>query len=154
MGYEIHISRRQDWFDDGDAITFDEFVRLVSGDAEFRHPGQSGADFADWRSPKTSYESWLCWSEGQIYTKNPEPELIDKMVLLARQLNAKVQGDDGEVYRSATETENDESAPSVPVPHRSQPIPALSRWPLWQRLLAAILFGCLLLALKLLFFGG
>ena len=67
MGYELHITRRKFWFDKGDDITLEEFVRYVRGDADFRYPGQNGDDhYANWRSPKSGYESWLCWSDGQI----------------------------------------------------------------------------------------
>ena len=43
------------------------------------------------------------WSEGNIYTKNPDEALIDKMVAVARELRAQVQGEEDEVYRSGHE---------------------------------------------------
>ena len=89
MGYDIHITRRKLWFDKGDDIARDEFARHVRSDLEFRYPGENGDDYADWRSPKTGYESWLCWSDGQIDTKNPEPEFIDKMVAVAANFSQK-----------------------------------------------------------------
>lgn len=103
MGYDLHITRRKSWIDTGDDIAKDEFVALVSKDPEFTYPGQNGVDDADWKSPATGYESWLCWDSGSIYTKNPEPEFIDKMVAIAKLLRAKVQGDDDEVYFSSTD---------------------------------------------------
>ena len=154
MGYDLHITRRKLWLDDNDDITLDEFISHVRNDPEFRYPGVNGDDYADWRSPKSGYESWLCWSSGQIDTKNPEPEFIDKMVAVARTLRAKVQGDDGEVYLSATEIQKDPTAAGAPVsPPASRPS-FFSRWPFWRKLLAAFLLGCVLLALKLLLFGG
>jgi hypothetical protein len=154
MGYDLHITRRKFWCDDGDDITFEEFVTFVRGDSEFAYPGQLGDDSADWRSPKTGYESWLTWSDGQAYTKNPEPEFIDKLVGVASTFRAKAQGDDGEVYLSATEVQKEtvESPPSAQQLPRPQP--AFLRWPLWKQLVAAFLLGCVLLALKLLIFGG
>jgi hypothetical protein len=154
MGYDLHIMRRKLWLDTGDEIALEEFVQYVRADPEFRYPGENGDDYADWRSPTSGYESWLCWADGQIHTKNPEPEFIDKMVAVARQLQAKVQGDDGEVYLSATEIQKEPSAVISPA---SQPVrtpPEFVRWPLWKQLVAAFLLGCLLLALKLLIFGG
>ena len=153
MGYDIHITRRKHWFDKGDDIALDEFVRHVRADAEFRYPGENGDDYADWRSPETGYESWLCWSDGQIDTKNPEPEFIDKNFAVARELRAKVQGDDGEVYLSATEIQKEEIEPAASVPSPPRPAPAVFPWPLWKQLVAAFLLGCVLLALKLLIFG-
>jgi hypothetical protein len=153
MGYDLHITRRKLWLDESNDIAFDEFVRHVRGDVEFTYPGQNGDDYADWRSPKSGYESWLCWSDGQIHTKNPEPEFIDKLVAVARDLRAKVQGDDGEVYLSATEIQKEDGQRPAPATPAAPAVPAFSRWPLWKRMLAAFLLGCILLALKLLIFG-
>ena len=44
--------------------------------------------------------AWLDWSDGQIYTKNPDAPLIEKVFAIARQFGATVQGDDGEVYEA------------------------------------------------------
>jgi hypothetical protein len=52
----------------------------------------------------------LDWSNGQIYTKNPDTALIDKMVMVAREFDATVQGDDGEIY------EGDRRRPRQPTP--------------------------------------
>jgi len=156
MGYFLHITRRQHWVDQGDDISFDEFVAYVRSDSEFTYPSQLGDDFADWRSPRTGYDSWLFWNSGQIDTKNPETEFIDKMVAIAKSLGAKVQGDDGEVYLSANEVLKDEAdqnpAPQLPTTVAWSP-PAFFRWSLWKQLLAAFAFGCVLLGLKLLIFG-
>jgi hypothetical protein len=108
MGYDIQITRRKDWDEEGGGIAFKDFVAYVQDDGEFTYPGPWGADSAGWRSRKSGYESWLVWSDGEIYTKNPEPELIDKMVVISRALGARVQGDGGEIYRSATETYEEE----------------------------------------------
>jgi hypothetical protein len=153
MGYDLHITRRKFWFDKGDDIALDEFVRHVRGDTEFRYPGEDGDDYADWRSPKSGYEAWLSWSDGQIDTKNPEREFIDKMVAVAGELRAKVQGDDGEVYLSATEIQKEDVEPAASAPFPAGPAPAVFQWPLWKQLVAAFLLGCVLLALKLLVFG-
>ena len=151
MGYDLHITRREQWSDEGDDIPFEEFVSHVRGDCEFKYPGQMGDDSADWHSPKSSYESWLCWADGQIYTKNPEAEFVDKMVAVARALRAKVQGDDGEVYLSAAEIQRDKP-PAVASPPAPDSPTAFVGWPVWKQMLAAFLLGCVLLALKHLVF--
>ncbi len=154
MGYELHITRRKFWFEKGDDIEFEEFVNQVCLDTEFRYPGQNGNHYADWRSPSSGYESWLCWSDRQVHTKNPELEFIEKMVAVAQEFCAKVQGDDGEVYLSATEIQGEEAQPSSPAVTVKQDTWSVFRWPLWKQLIAAFLLGCVLLALKLLLFGG
>lgn len=98
MGYDLHITRRKDWAADGDAITAEEWRAYVRGDKELTLTGTNGPSHAVWRGPAANPEQWLDWSSGQIFTKNPEPPLIDKMIAIAAALEATVQGDDGEIY--------------------------------------------------------
>lgn len=42
--------------------------------------------------------AWFSFHEGNVVVKNPDPEILQKMRLLAQALSAKVQGDDGEFY--------------------------------------------------------
>lgn len=80
MGYELHITRRSDWFQsDGPAISQSEWQKAIDGNPE------SGAFY---------------WNDGDVVVKNPDPPLVAKMVHIAQTLNARVQGDDGEVYRA------------------------------------------------------
>ena len=103
MGYDLHITRRNDWSDVGNDISKEEFVAYVRGDPEFTFPSALGDDYADWKSPRSGIELWLCWDRGSLQTKNPEPEFIDKVVAIAKILEARVQGDDGEIYHSSTD---------------------------------------------------
>lgn len=103
MGYDLHITRRESWLDDGNDITKAEYEALIRTDSEFTYPSGLGDGYAEWTSPKSGYKSWLYWNEGRIQTKNPKPEFIDKMVHFAKLLQANVQGDEGEVYLSSTE---------------------------------------------------
>jgi hypothetical protein len=96
MGYDLHITRRKYWPDEGDDITAQEWLAYVKQDSELRLQVENGPHFAAWRG--ASGTAWLDWSDGQIYTKNPDALLIEKMVSIARQFGAQVQGDDGEVY--------------------------------------------------------
>ena len=45
--------------------------------------------------------AWLDCVRGNIYTKNPDEPILAKMLQIAVALGARVQGDDGEFYRSA-----------------------------------------------------
>lgn len=111
MGYELHITRRKDWSDQGDDISLEEFVRYMRSDTEFTHPGMGGEAYADWKSPRTGQIAPLWWSDGTVVTKNPDAELVDKMVTVATKLQARLQGDDGEIYLSSTRIEQIESDP-------------------------------------------
>jgi len=126
MGYDLHITRRNHWPNNGRDITAEEWLGYVQRDAELRLQPENGPYFAEWRS--ASGNSWLDWSDGQIYTKNPEPKVIDKMVAIARHFNARVQGDDGEIY---------EAGGQPPRPPARGPAPS------WGKRLAAW-FSCLL----------
>jgi hypothetical protein len=104
MGYDIHITRAPNWFDNaGYEISLQEWLELVSSDPELSLDTENGSYCATW-SGQCSYPwgGWFDWFEGNIYTKNPDRCIIAKMLQLAVSLNAKVQGDGGEVY-STTE---------------------------------------------------
>jgi hypothetical protein len=98
MGYDLHITRRKRWPDKGNDISADEWLAYVRRDQELRLQPENGPYFAEWISASQLDGSWLDWSNGEIYTKNPEAALIDKMVAIARQFGGTVQGDDGEIY--------------------------------------------------------
>src|SRR4051812_39875143 len=98
MGYELHITRRKDWTDKGGDISKEEFIACVGADPEFTYPGEGGDRSFDWKSASTGYSGLLWWVDGRVAVKNPEAEFVDKMVAVAAKLNAKVQGDDGEIY--------------------------------------------------------
>lgn len=94
MGYDLHITRAEDWCENaGFEITPEEWLDYVANDPELHILGENGDYFAEWGA-----NDWLDWSEGNIYTKNPRSALIKKMVEIAEELDAVVQGDDGEVY--------------------------------------------------------
>ncbi len=101
MGYDLHITRSEDfWADNDDApITRDEWLAVASADPDlFPMPenGNSFFAFGDREDPR----SWFDWFEGDVFTKNPDRETLQKMLELAERLQARVQGDDGEVYES------------------------------------------------------
>lgn len=58
----------------------------------------NGDYFALWSGKSECPDPWFDWFEGNIYTKNPDDPLIDKAVEIAKNLDARVQGDDGEIY--------------------------------------------------------
>ena len=104
MGYDFHITRRKDWSSQGSDITAQEWLAYVENDPELSLAKQNGDYFVRWSGSSRNAEPWLDWYKGNIYTKNPDEALIDKMVAIAAALDAQVQGDDGEIYRSGQET--------------------------------------------------
>lgn len=102
MGYDLHITRADHWANnDGCQISSQEWLEVVRNDPELTLELFNGPCFAVWNG-ECSYPAggWFDWSEGNVYTKNPDRSVLLKMLQLATTLNAKVQGDDGENYHS------------------------------------------------------
>jgi hypothetical protein len=102
MGYDFHITRRDNWYDEGADISADEWLKYVESDPELSIDESNGKYFAIWK------EDWLDWQLGEIYTKDPRRNLVEKMIQIANRLNAKVQGDEGEVYTDGSQVPDDE----------------------------------------------
>ncbi|HEY5746936.1 MAG TPA: hypothetical protein VIU12_12715 [Chryseolinea sp.] len=117
MGYDLHITRKEDWSDKDDLneIKLTEWIDYVKGDKEMRLEGYAEAKFGNgevvgyennglvvWTSYSKSGQggnyAWLDFGSGNVTVKNPDQEIINKMIDIAGLLNAKVQGDDGETY--------------------------------------------------------
>lgn len=118
MGYDVHITRRQDWSDKtGPGISLAEWIALVEADPEMRLDGYAEAELDHGRvlrvesegvSVWTAYSGhhkgttvWFDFRQGNIVVKNPDLEVLKKMSSLAQILSARVQGDDGEFYDAA-----------------------------------------------------
>jgi hypothetical protein len=116
MGYDVHITRKQNWWDDsGSEISLDEWIAVVTGDEDMRLDGYAQAQLRDGSvlrhesnglSVWTAYSghgkdgnmAWFDLCHGCVVVKNPDPEILQKMWSLAQDFSAKVQGDDGELY--------------------------------------------------------
>jgi len=114
MGYDLHITRRNDWSNDEEQsvdISLGEWLDHIDNDPDLKLsdayrikvPGsetesQVAPGFCDWTGHSSNKELWFDYSYGCISTKNPDDETIKKMLSISKALNAKVQGDDGEVY--------------------------------------------------------
>ena len=96
MGYNLYLTRKEHWFEeDGDNIPKEEWLCFAQSRPELTARNDLGDDY--W-ALKNGDSSWLCWSEGNLESKNPSPEFIYFMLDAALSLRAKVEGDDGEVY--------------------------------------------------------
>ncbi|MGB3007882.1 MAG: hypothetical protein WBC06_15315 [Chitinophagaceae bacterium] len=117
MGYELHITRKANWFDEDDSrqISFDEWTQILVDDKEMRLDGFAEVATTNGDTIKVESEglsiwtkysgnglngnyAWFDYSLGRIVCKNPDDEIISKMLDIAKRLNAKVQGDEGEIY--------------------------------------------------------
>jgi len=102
MGYDVHITRKKFWAGDGGpVITADKWLAYVATDAQLRLDPTSKRHGVTLDIQSQYPDPWLEWFEGDIYTKNPDEAILAKMLQISSALGARVQGDDGEIYRSA-----------------------------------------------------
>ena len=104
MGYDLHITRAEfHATNEGCEITADEWMRYVASDLELRRSLNRGEYFVTWSGRSKYPDPWLDWFGGNIYTKNPDKAIVEKMLQIAQRLGARVQGDDGEFYEDTSE---------------------------------------------------
>ncbi len=101
MGYDLHITRKDCWADEEDksSISRDEWKAYVETDPEITLDPDN--PFEDYFLYIRAEENWPLWFNprlGNIYTKNPPTDVIEKIVTIAATLKARVQGDDQEFY--------------------------------------------------------
>ena len=152
MAYDLHIVRTKDWTEAASApITKQDVDALIAADSELAWSTTDYVDMSDDAGAVTRY--WMIiwrgqpcfwWYRDQIQCSGPDDAQQSKLVQMARALGAYAVGDAGETYPL-----EQTGAPQAQPPTT----PARKPWPLWKQLIAAFLFGCVLLALKLLIFG-
>jgi hypothetical protein len=108
VGYDLHITRAEDWTEsEASPISREEWRAVVEADASLSEPEEEAENRE--LSGDPDYEPAVQWhehpelplfwyGEGRIHCKNPDERTVLKAVELARKLNARVQGDDGELY--------------------------------------------------------
>lgn len=100
MGYDLHITRKQFWSDEnGPIISLEEWQNYVASDRDIQSdPENPGPKSYIIISHPERWPLWWNKRRGEIYTKNPDKFVVAKLVQIARSLNARVLGDDDEVY--------------------------------------------------------
>ena len=116
MGYDIHITRAEDWTEsEATPILLEEWLALARSDPEMRV--DSSAEATTTQGETIRYENpgvavwtgyskdgeggnhaWFDHRSGEIVVKNPDQEILRKMGRIAKRLGAKVQGDEREFY--------------------------------------------------------
>lgn len=118
MRYDVHITRKQDWADKEDStnVSLAEWLDYVAADPEMRLDTQAEAPAGDtgttvevdnaglsvWllysKNGRAGNYAWFSHEGDRITVKNPDEEILGKMLAVAHALGARVQGDDGEYY--------------------------------------------------------
>jgi hypothetical protein len=118
MGYDFHVTRKAQWFEEhGPIISAEEWARYVDTHAECRWLEVAGRtrqlDDAVCVVDSLGIEiGRLWWCRGEVRTKNPSTELISYMIEAGNALSARVMGDEGETFRDAN-TPNISRSPYV-----------------------------------------
>ena len=107
MGYELNILRE----DENNKINKKEWITYMESDAEFNRIEEFSADLGDselltvatpngglWKSDKGEVPFTFSEKYGEITVKSPEHWIIEKMISIAKNLNATVIGEEGEKY--------------------------------------------------------
>ncbi len=101
MGYDLHITRAEFWAEnEGQAISAEEWLKIVSDDDSLSLDHANGRCFAVYTAEAGDDSRWLDWHDGNVYAKNPDRRTLEKMLAVADALGGRVQGDDGEHYKS------------------------------------------------------
>ena len=102
MGYDLQITRA-DCGVNGASLPIEpeEWLEVVQADPELELVASMGPHFARWSGESTLVESWLDWSQGSVFSENPDQALVTKMIRLAASLSARVVGEAGEGYSIA-----------------------------------------------------
>ncbi len=102
MGYDVHITRSDDWTRNAaHSIDSEEWLTVVDADPELRLDPDHGPFAALWSGRGGRDAGWFDWYDGNVFTTNPTRAAVGKMISLAERLSALVQGDEGEVYDTA-----------------------------------------------------
>jgi hypothetical protein len=105
MSYHVAITRERKGTDA--AIGLDEWVAFIRASADLSEVAATGAADTD-KFNKSNHavhvrgreDTWLGWSDGEVWTKNPDQALLEYMISIAPALGARVRGDEGEYYRT------------------------------------------------------
>lgn len=122
MGYDLHIVRNEDGWDaeKGGGISLAEWSSLLAADDTMREDGFAEVNLPDGSTLRTESEglavwthypgnedggnqAWFDFRDGAIVVKNPDQDILIKMLEIAGRLDAKVIGDEGEQYESPSD---------------------------------------------------
>ncbi|MGI4821567.1 MAG: hypothetical protein ACRYFV_10195 [Janthinobacterium lividum] len=119
MSYDVHITRKaESWAaeDDQSAISLAEWLEYVAHDPEMRLDNRStalvvgiadtlgveAAGLSVWlaysKNGRAGNYAWFSHEADRVTVKNPDEEILGKMLAVAQALGARVQGDDNEYF--------------------------------------------------------
>jgi hypothetical protein len=98
MENKWHITRAdQPRENEGREISAKAWLSYIAQDNELVLSTNNGPYFAYWFGESEEKDQWLDWSSGNIFAQNPDKALLLKMLKIAKDLEAKVRAEDGQV---------------------------------------------------------
>lgn len=118
MGYDLHVHRRENWWDEhGEDITEADLEAVAGGRTDLKQVGSlsvtnpatgetitAPGPFWLWTGHPGVVEVPLALRDGRVVLKGPDDEMLAFLVELAQVIGARVQGDEGEFYPEETGT--------------------------------------------------
>lgn len=103
MGVELNIVRKNNWNDYSEPsnITLEEWIQYAESDTELKKEMNEEAGSYVWEGyleDKSFGTPWFNYSKGYIFTKNPNILVIQKLIVIATALNAKVYDEEGDPF--------------------------------------------------------
>ena len=109
MGYDVHITRSDDWADsETNPISLEDWLEYLQRDPEMRLVGFVETRLPNGQTLRYERPGLAAWTKqgddstvhfdlrrGRVTVKNPDRETLAKMTAVAVGLRARVQGDDG-----------------------------------------------------------
>lgn len=109
MGYDVFITRKQwSWDENGPFIGPEDWRHLIEADPDLSYSEDKPSVC------KLHELDCFTFSDGNIQCKNPDRDQIIKMVAIAKLLDARVVGEEDEVYQSDGTAIQPEPTDSVP----------------------------------------
>ncbi|WP_299212606.1 hypothetical protein [uncultured Aquimarina sp.] len=142
MGYSVYIEREEgkepiyeeEWIDYADK---DEEFEIVDGEIEATNP-QTGKKFIYEADNETYYlykseKVMFRFNQKYITVKNPNDDIILKMLKIAKELDAIVMGDGGTIYNDTYfEQKKKENDTELNKTFGKAPEPKKSKWKFWK----------------------
>ncbi|MGD0792519.1 MAG: hypothetical protein ABR920_12185 [Terriglobales bacterium] len=72
MGYNLHITRRKNWSEEGNDISAQEWLTFINNDPEPTLSNENGQYFVRWSGPSKLPDPGFDWHNGVICSKNPD----------------------------------------------------------------------------------
>lgn len=111
MGYELYITRAEFfWETEENPIAEEEWLAVARADSDLQLDTTSYLDYRVSTGEVKRVHPWMLkghpdrspfwFRNGAIFTTNPDNHTLAKMIALAKNLNAQVIGEEGEVYET------------------------------------------------------